>query len=108
MLKETEMSSKMLKSLIEKSSLVEFEMEFKEAVSNEIQNIIEKMREDIKAQFILQEAADIIGSAKEDDEKDKPEKESPKADDDSKGPSDEPDADDTEADKKEKVTEVSK
>jgi len=103
------MSSKMLKSLIEKSSLVEFEMEFKEAVSNEIQNIIEKMREDIKAQFTLEEAADIVGSAKDDDgEKDKPEKESPKADDDSKGPSDEPDADDTEADKKEKVTEVSK
>ncbi len=104
------MSSKILKSLIEKNSLIDFEKEFKEAVSNEIQNIIEEMRKDIKAQFTLKEAADIVGSAKDDEDgkKDKSEKESPKADDDSKGPSDEPDADDTEADKKEKMTEVSK
>jgi len=51
------MSNKIIKSLIEHSSLTDFEKEFKEAVEAKVNGIVECMRRDLKAEFTLEEAS---------------------------------------------------
>jgi len=85
------MSNKLIRSIVEKGNLTEFNTLFNEEVTARVKALIKEMETDIKAEFDLSEEADIIGK-----ESDKDVEAEDKKD---KGPSEEPDADEDEDDR---------
>ncbi len=61
------MSNKLMRSIVEKGNLTEFNTLFTEEVNSRVKELIKEMEKNIKAEFDLSEEADIIG--KETDKK---------------------------------------
>jgi len=85
------MSNKLIRSIVEKGNLTEFNTLFNEEVTARVKALIKEMETDIKAEFDLSEEADIIGKESDKDVEAEDEKD--------KGPSEEPDADEDEEDR---------
>ena len=82
----TIMSQKLMRSIVEKGNLNEFNTLFNEEVNSRVMALIKEMEDEIKAEFDLSEEADIIGK----DSDKKVDAEDAK----DKGPSQDTDADD--------------
>jgi len=88
------MSNKLMRSIVEKGNLTEFNTLFTEEVNSRVKELIKEMEKNIKAEFDLYEEADIIG--KETDKKN--DKDVDREDAKDKGPSTDTDADDEDED----------